>query len=203
MTQLSDSHDLDAAASRRNRPTSLGRSDVARPLHGMAVPVARAAFLSMLAGCIIPPSLSSGNPDAALNAPPTILSVEVNSQVLPEFSNITFQMGDTTSKMILSLLDTDVDETLYVSMFVDYDPQNAKPPRSSCTTASSGAPMRTSPPCPIAGVCEQEDINVPRQLEIVVFDRMPLDDTAPLYMAMPADGLSATRIYTLKCVGPT
>ncbi len=202
MTQLSDSHDSSERTTRPNRATSLVPSHVARALHGCTWPVVRLVLASMLVGCIIPPSLSSGNPDAAQDAAPAIVSVEVNSQVLPEFSSVLFEMPQ-SQPMILGLLDTDLDDTLYVSMFVDYDPQNPKPPRATCTTPPSGAALRTSPPCSMQGICEAENLNTPSQLEIVVFDRMPLDTGTPLYMALPPGGLSATRVYTLNCVKPS
>jgi hypothetical protein len=86
-------------------------------------------------------------------------------------------------------------------MFVDYSPTNPMPPRATCTTAPSGTPQRTSQPCSIQGICELADIGITekRQLEIVVFDRMPLDTGTPLYQAMPADGLSTTWMLTLTC----
>jgi len=197
MTQMSELRCARDPSPAANRKKPLEGSPVARTLHGSGAAVVAVVLALMSSACIIPPSLSSGTPDAAQDNPPTIVSVEVRQQVLPQFSNITLQMQDTSSTMILSLLDTDIDDTLFVSMFVEYDPLDPLPPRATCTTAPSGAALRVSPPCVIAGICTTQDINVNRELEIVVFDRMPLDDGK--YMTMPADGLSATRVYTLKC----
>jgi hypothetical protein len=194
---MSDLHPPFPPAVRSKPSTFLDGSRVARTLHGSPTAVVAVVLALMLTGCIIPPSLSSGTPDAGQDSPPAIVSVEVRQQVLPQFSNITLQMQDTNSTMLLGLLDPDIDDILYVSMFVDYDPLNPMPPRATCTTAPSEAPLRISPPCVIAGICEMQDVNVNRELEIVVFDRVPLDDGK--YMTLPQGGLSATRIYTLKC----
>ena len=40
------------------------------------------------------------------------------------------------------------------------------------------------------------------EVQVLVFDREPLTTgESPLYQAMPAGGLSATRTYLLKCMG--
>src|SRR5262249_17967393 len=152
----------------------------------------------VLAGCIIPPSLSLGSQDAAQNSPPAIESVQVNLMQLPNFSPIQFAVG-TPDTMILSLLDSDVDDTLYVGLYVDYLSNAPTPARSTCMAGSANVPQRTAI-CSLNGVCEPKDVGQVRQLSVVVFDRMVLDTGTPRYMAMPPDGLSTSNTYQLSCV---
>jgi hypothetical protein len=201
MTQMSDFHASPCPAASPNRPTRQARWHVARPLHGLTPAVPMLVFASLLAGCILPPSLSSGTPDAGQNSPPSIVSVQIDLQQLPDFTTITEEMG-TNDTMVLRLLDTDVGDTLYVGLFVNYTSGNPTPARSACTAPQTGLPERSAS-CSLNGVCEAQDVNntVPFDLDVVVFDRMLLDSGQPRYMAMPSDGLSASYLYKLNCIG--
>src|SRR4051812_16833457 len=81
------------------------------------------AFVSfaLCAGCVIPPSLSVDNQDAGVNSPPAILAVRSDQQELPEGENVIFDQGPTAGKLNVQLIDTDVADTLFVRVFVDYN----------------------------------------------------------------------------------
>jgi len=203
MTRMSER----GAAARRGRLANsampLADSPLARPLHHRArVPL---VFLSILGthamGCIIPPSLSVDVQDAGVDSPPSITSVRSDLQELPEPGPVLFQANPNSSgqSLNLTLLDTDINDTLYAQIYVDYTVQQPTPARSVCTPASAtGTATRTST-CPLAGLCLAADVGVDRLMEIVVFDREVLTVGSPTFKAIPAGGQSTTRTYILKC----
>ena len=152
-----------------------------------------------LAGCIIPPSLGVEQQDAGVNSPPSIISVRSDQTELPEPGPVDFEVGQ-TSPLNLTLLDTDLGETLYVRVFVDYSKDSPTAQRSSCTAASSGQATRTAS-CPLQGVCLPGDVATnPHLMQVMVFDRQPLETgELPLFQAMPPGGLSTDRTYQLNC----
>jgi len=177
---------------------------VARALHGCHSAV-RALLLTMLTGCLFPPSLSVDTSDAGLDSPPAIVSVRSDLQELPEPGPVTFELG-ASSQMNLTLLDTDTSDTLYVRVFVGYnDPvlgtgPDPTPPRSTCVAAAAKTAQRTAT-CDLTGLCQTPDVGQTRGMTIMVFDRPVVDNIAPLYQAFdPANpGMSTSRFYYLKC----
>ena len=151
------------------------------------------------AGCVIPPSLSIGE-DAGVNAPPAILSVTSDQQALPEPGPVLFDIGSTAGDLSVSLIDTDLLDTLYVRIFVDYNLPDRLDARSKCTAPPNMTPMRTAT-CPLNALCLMSDLGVQRNMTIMVFDREPIDSGAgdPPFQAMPPGGLSTSRFYFLKC----
>jgi hypothetical protein len=158
-------------------------------------------MLSMLMfeGCVIPPSLTIGE-DAGVNAPPAIMSVISDQEVLPEPGPVRFEIGSTTVDLSVSLIDTDLLDTLYVRIFVDYNLPDRLDARSKCTAPPNMMPVRTAT-CPLNSLCLMSDLGVQRNMTIVVFDRPPNDsgDGDPPFQAMPPGGLSSSRFYFLKC----
>ncbi len=210
MTRMSELGPGATAIYRRgfaNSVMALARSPVARPLHHRArvqplvVLSMNALFGWLAAGCIIPPSLSVDVQDAGVDSPPSITSVRSDLQELPEPGPILFQANPNSSgqSLNLTLLDTDINDTLYAQIYVDYTVQQPTPARSVCTPASAtGTATRTST-CPLAGLCLAADVGVDRLMEIVVFDREVLTVGSPTFKAIPAGGQSTTRTYILKC----
>jgi hypothetical protein len=171
---------------------------LARALHGRRA--IRVLALAMLfTGCVIPPSLSVDTTDAGLNSPPSIVSVRADGVELPEFSAVTFEKGVGT--LNLTVYDTDLDDTLYPKIFVDYTFQNPTPPRSNCTPAAGGSVMRSST-CDLAGLCQDADVEQEPPMQLLVFDRQVLDVGTPVFQAMPPGGLSTSRTFTLICQRP-
>lgn len=176
---------------------------VARTLHGNH-PVVRVLPLLIAGGCVIPPSLSVDNSDAGVDSPPAIVSVRSDLQELPEPGPVVFEQGAAT-QLNLTLVDTDLADTLYVRVFVGYnDPvlglgPDPTPPRSTCT-APSGTAQRSAS-CDLTGLCQTQDVNQNRGMTIVVFDRQPVDDgSKPLFQHTQDNaGMSTSRFYYLKC----
>lgn len=198
MTRMSELHVASARDQQRNPLQSQGRCDVACGLHAArssVVPVVL-AMMSMLASCVIPPSLEVSE-DAGVNAPPAILSVTSDRSQLSEGIPVVFEQG--SSALTVSLLDVDVNDTLYVRVFVDYTVMDPLDARVRCPESATGAAVR-SVTCNLATLCVSADFGVQRNMTIVVFDRKPLEDgTAPAFQAMPPGGLSTSRFYFLKC----
>jgi len=191
MTPMSDPRSSEHAATRGYL--------LARALHGCGPAVLRILPV-MFAGCIIPPSLGVEKQDAGVNSPPSILSVRSDQTELPEPGPVDLEV-DQTSPLNLTLLDTDLGDTLYVRVFVNYSKDNPTSPRSTCTAASTGQATRTAS-CPLQGVCLPGDVGaaIPPLMQVIVFDRQPLETgELPLFQAMPPGGLSTDRTYQLNC----
>ncbi|MDB4957625.1 MAG: hypothetical protein JWO36_5194 [Myxococcales bacterium] len=197
MTQMSDLHHPDAAVFPANCPDPQGQSRVARPLHISALLVIPLLFIAS-AGCVLPPTLGVEQQDAGTNSPPAITSVRIDLQDLAEPGPITVKIGSMAGSLTLGLIDTDLGDTLYPKIFVDYNSPDPTPPRSTCTQSASDTAERGST-CPLAGVCTST-LTGTHLLTIVVFDRPVLETgVAPLYQAMPTGGLATNRTYLLTC----
>jgi hypothetical protein len=208
MTHMSELRRGRFARKRGNRARLPATASVARTLHDALAVVVRVLtgpvlpLAALAGGCVLPPSLSVGTDDAGVDSPPAIISVRSDQQELPQPGPLLFNQGGGT--LDLTLLDTDVGDTLYVSIFVDYDDPvlgegpDPTPPRSQCVGAASNTPIRTAE-CDLTGLCESDDVGVTRSMEIVVFDRQPLNTGTPLYQAIPAGGESTNRFYYLQC----
>ncbi|MEO6776559.1 MAG: hypothetical protein ABI467_26690 [Kofleriaceae bacterium] len=159
---------------------------------------------SCMAGCIIPPSLSVDVQDAGIDSPPSITSVRSDLKELPEPGPVSFAAApDASSATInLTLLDTDIGDTLYARIYVDYKVDQPTNARSECLPApSNGSAVRTTT-CSASAICLQSDISTTPDhiMEIVVFDRAVLTGSAqPQFRAIPPDGQSTTRTYQLNC----
>lgn len=203
MTRMSDHHgkaDRDFVA---NPARWLALSRLARRVHDKRVPVG--VLLSLLVGCVIPPSLSVDNQDAGANSPPAITAVRADDKALFEADAdkpAIFSPGE--GSISVSLVDTDVSDTLYVRVFVNYTLANPEGPRSSCT-ANAIAMARRSVTCDVQAVCLERDVTSGDTLNmsVVVFDRMPLESGDPPHQAMPEGGLSTSKFFFLKCQEPT
>ena len=150
----------------------------------------------MFAGCVIPPSLSVDTTDAGLNSAPSIISVRADGVELPEWKTVNFEKGVGTLNLIV--YDTDLDDTLFPRVFVNYNIPDQTPSRSDCTPAAGGRVMRSST-CPLGGLCQTDDIGQERTMQVIVFDREIISGVLPLYQAMPPGGLSTSRTFTLVC----
>jgi hypothetical protein len=196
MTPMSDSHSTPCPAAPANPLTLRARSALARALHGTGIAVL-ALLPLVLVGCIIPPSLAVDTADAGVNSPPSILSVRSDQQEFQDFQTLTFAIN-TASTLNLTLLDTDLADTLYAKVFVDYDNPDPTAPRSNCTAPGGTTAERTAT-CDLHGLCIKDDLGKTRIMSVYVFDRQVLDSGTPLYQAMPAGGLSANRVFFLLC----
>ncbi|HEY4055834.1 MAG TPA: hypothetical protein VGM39_04470 [Kofleriaceae bacterium] len=157
-------------------------------------------FLVMLvSGCVFPPDLSVDTSDGGVNSPPAIMSISADEQVLSDSGTVTFTRGANDPQMVLGLLDNDVNDTLYVGIYINYTVQFPEPARATRDCPTSGQRTRTCT-IPIAGLCPA--VGNGFAMTVQVFDR-PLaeDNSVPLYKAMIANsgGLTTNRSYTLNC----
>jgi hypothetical protein len=195
---MSESHDQNTPIPAANCARWFGVSRLARVVHDGSVPVV--FLLSMLVGCVIPPSLSVENQDAGTNSPPSITAVRAEDTELAE--------ADPTRKAIfvpnegsiaVSLLDTDVLDTLHVRVFVNYTATTPEPPRSQCTAAPAGSARRTVT-CDVGAVCFEDEPGE-YNMTVMVFDRKLLESGEPKHQAMEEGGLSASKFFFLSCQG--
>ncbi len=142
-----------------------------------------------------------GKQDAGVNSPPAILSVRTDDQELTEPGPVIFDQGPGTFNA--ELIDTDVNDILHVRVFIDYTLDNQSAPRVLCTVPTNGKANRTVT-CATNALCLTEDIGLPegkfRDMQIMVFDREPLEAGIPQFQEMPEGGLSTNRYYKLRCV---
>jgi hypothetical protein len=195
---MSESHDQMTADRTANPVQSLVVSRLARAVHDGSVPVL--FLVSMLAGCVIPPSLSVENQDAGVNSPPAITAVRAeDNELAPADPMKPAIFVPNEGTIAVSLLDTDVLDTLNVRVFVNYTATTPEPARSQCTAAPAGSARRTVT-CDVGAVCfedEPGDFN----MTVMVFDRKLLESGEPLHQAMEEGGLSASKFFFLRCEG--
>jgi len=204
MTPVSEPGLVGSRTSRANPATGLAGSSVARALHDRRGLRALAFLLGCcLVGCIVPPSLSVDVQDAGIDSPPSITAVRSSSQELPEGAIAQFAFGQMDT-INLTLLDTDITDTLYVRIFVNYKPEDPTPARSFCQSAAGMSAFRTAT-CDTTALCQQAEVGnlTPLLMRIVVFDRQVLDSGSPAFMAMPVGGQSTSRVYSLFCTPPS
>src|SRR5687768_4799696 len=108
---------------------------MARPLHGVGVLRALPLAFAMFAGCAIPPSLSVDTADAAINSAPAIVSVRADLVEFPQFATLVFERGTGAGQLNVTLHDTDLGDTLFVRVFVNYNRPDPTPARAECQTA--------------------------------------------------------------------
>jgi hypothetical protein len=203
MTRMSDHTPATHAQTPCNHVELPARSLLARAVHSNQQIVRHGFLFSAvlglggLGGCV--PSLSVDHQDAGINSPPAILAVRSDQQELPQPGPVLFERGP--GMVNVTLIDTDIEDTLFVRIFVDYSVSVPTPARSLCAGAS-GTANRTAT-CDIKALCFPSDVGVERLMTIHVFDRPLLDSGTPMFQAMDAPGLSTNRTYKLKCVEPS
>lgn len=178
------------------------RAHVGRMLFATSLASTVAAGPFALGGCVIPPSLSVETEDAGVNSPPAILAVRNDQQELAEGEGASFVRGAATIN--LTLLDTDLRDSLYVRVFIDYKLSDPTPARATCTAPPpTPAAAQRSVTCDVSAVCKISDVGAGElPMSIVVFDRQPLDSGTPAFQAMPAGGLKTSRFNFLTCQDP-
>ena len=205
MTRMSEPHGVRGRVTNANSSKLLGRTRLAREVHDVCGAVIRASvFMVLTSSCVIPPNITVGDQDAGVNSPPAILAVRSDVEELAEPGPVVFDVGPTAGNLTIDLLDTDVADTLYVRVFVDYNLPDVENARATCTGVTSSTPQSRTATCDLRGLCKTTDVNkMPTPyMQVFVFDRMPLDSGAPAYMAMPPGGLSTSRGYFLSCRNP-
>jgi hypothetical protein len=189
---------------RANYLPSQAGSRLARAVQARRSIVAIATLLALCTlGCVIPPSLQpqDNTPD---NSPPAIVSVQGPSDALAEPGPYFVESGRLAGLLSVSLIDTDVADTLYLRGYLDYNTPvgNRVAPRVRCSVPLSDKITRVAT-CNLAGLCLPSDVGAQHNLTLVVFDRLP-DDAGDDPQAMPMDsgGLSTSRFYFVHCQPP-
>lgn len=150
---------------------------------------------------MIPPSLSVESQDAGVNSPPAILALRSEQEELPEPGPVVAVRG--TGSLNATLLDTDLEDTLYVRVFVDYSITDPTAPRATCTAPPTTPPApQRSVTCDLRALCTQDDVGSTRFMNVAVFDRELLEAGTPPFQAMPPGGLTTSKSYLLQCEDP-
>jgi hypothetical protein len=162
---------------------------------------------SLVGACVIPPTITVTDTDAGVNSPPTILSVRDDSGEFPTASPVIaspFDVGPTAGNLTIEAMDTDLDDTLYVRVFVDYGRPDVENARATCVAVPGDTPQTRVATCDLRALCKSTDVGAPDALymTVVVFDRPVLDSGDPAFQAMEPGGLSATRGYFITCKNP-
>lgn len=195
MTKMSDSDATEKAGCASNCSITKALGSLARGLHiSCAV---RALVAVSIPGCIIPPSLSVDVQDAGVNSPPAITGVRSENSDVAEPGPLVIARN-TNATLDLTLLDTDLNDVLYVRVFVDYADTAPTAPRSACN-APAGKTAERAATCQLNALCLPADVGQTRLMRVVVFDRGLLDVGMPAFMAMPTGGQKTGRTYQLKC----
>jgi hypothetical protein len=154
--------------------------------------------------CILPPSLEIGDFDAGPSSPPVITD-SVSPEEFRFPGPITLERSDPRF-FSLTLADNDIDDTLFVRMYVDYAFDAPTNFASDCTAVPTGSIQRQAS-CPAARLCD----NVPatddafHALEVMVSDREFLPAGDPQALGQPAfravaKGANPTiRAWLLAC----
>ena len=201
MTRMSDYHAAIDPELSRIPARTLGRSALARAVHESRELV-RFMPLLLVGGCVIPPNLSVADGDAGVNSPPAILAVRSDLEELPEPGPVVFERG--LGSLNATLYDTDLTDSLYVRVFVEYTVADPTAPRSTCSArCTEPCATQRSVTCDLGALCLQSDIGVERFMTVQVFDREPLESGTPPFKAMPVGGLTTSKSYKLTCVEPT
>lgn len=153
--------------------------------------------------CIIPPALEVEVDDAGVSSPPVIQSSAAPFEFPGPF---TLSRDDTDAVISLTLYDLDLEDSLFVRLFLDYDPTSGAGLVADCTAPPTGDSNRVAS-CPASTICnriDESDTNL-HTLEAMVTDRpwLTADDPAaegqdPL-RATALDSTPSIRGWTMRC----
>jgi hypothetical protein len=202
MTQMSELLLNADSTNRVNRSDLQAGSRLAHRVHGSLCLVRLVACSMLFGACVIPPSLSVDNQDAGQNSPPAITRVSADGGGLRDGESALFTQGEGT--LSVDLVDTDINDTLQIRIFVDYTIDNPTAPRVTHTVAPSGQPTRNVSfgIAPLCTSAEVDDTTHQHTMSVIVFDRLPVEtDEKPVFQKMPdnSGGLSTSHFYILKC----
>jgi hypothetical protein len=168
------------------KPPGIG--SVARPLL-LVVGMAGSAT-----ACFIPVPLELDQQDAGPSAPPVLESVSP-----PEFAPPTMVVEPADQRrLLLTLRDVDLDDTLFVQIYIDYAKPNPNNFVASCTALPNGDQIRVAD-CSTANLCQQISDTEEHLFEIMVADREFLDEGEPAFRALPETAASSIRGWEIVC----
>jgi hypothetical protein len=186
--------------SQGNHARSLRVGRAARFVHSSRPVVLTVVLAAVaLAGCVIPPGLELVDEDAAVNAAPVIMDVRDeagNPFERPGPRDIAIGQG----RLVLTLQDPDIKDTLFVRYYVDYGLPLPTAAVIECEAGPGATPtLERQITCSLVGVCTGAATN--KVFEIEVFDRpVTVDDQTRLYRKIDPPGLSTSWWWNINCV---
>jgi hypothetical protein len=164
------------------------------------------AILSAGPGCVIPPDLAPDDGDAGPSSPPVL----VEAGPSPDFSfpgPIQLERPD-AREMTLTLRDIDLEDVLFVRLFVDYGRPDPTPAWADCQAAPNGQAVRLAE-CPVSALCTSilgTDLG-DHTLEAMVSDRPFIPDSDPAAVGQPpyravgdvSHASSSLRAWVMRC----
>lgn len=159
-----------------------------------AKPIVVLALCSV--GCVIPPPLErETGRDAQVNSIPVIVEVDPN---FPTPGPIAVKRTE-QEPMSLTVRDLDVEDTIWVYFYVDYNYPQAEPSLNQCQSSVQSIDRVLT--CPLFALCAFEDgpADELHILEAMVTDRELLPVGEPQYRALPADAGVSFRTWVMTC----
>lgn len=154
-------------------------------------------------GCILTPNLDVEGGDAGPSSPPVIASSAPPFEFPGPF---VLERDNTDATLSLTIRDNDIDDTVFVRVFLDYDPETGAGLVSDCGAAPESGIQR-SVDCPLALACSlvDEGDTGTHVLEAVVTDRdwLMSDDpdaaTQPPLRAVANNAGLSIRGWVMSC----
>ena len=186
-----------------NSASVLDKGPVARRVHLSRVvqlAIAASAGFAASAGCVIPPPLQTDGPDAGANHPPVFRSIkDATGEELTRPGPHAFVVG--TGELRITAADSDLSDTLYLRLFVDYGVPVQTPALASCDVAPGVTPeLERTKTCSLLGVCTDVLADgLPHVFEIDLMDRPPTSTATRMYRDVTAPGEIATLWWNITC----
>jgi len=186
----------------------LDNGRMARGMHRLRSVVlsslASAVVPMSLAACVVPPSVQPEDDNSEVpNNPPAIRKVTDSAgQELTRPGPLAFVVG--AGMVNVFAADTDLDDTLYVRMYIDYGLADATPFRVQCESAPGNSPLvEREVNCPLLGLCTDGLIDGQTHIfELDVLDREPISTAARPFRGVTVPGEISTFWWQLTCVAP-
>ncbi len=205
LTQMSRFFPGPGPANPANRPRLQKARSMARRLLGLWVVsfLLVACLALMCASCIYPAPLELDTPDAGPSAVPVIVSASPAEFAFPGV--VALDRHDQRT-MFLSVSDADLEDNLYVRLYVDYGRPYQAGFLGECNAVPSGEPIRVAD-CSVSSLCnsiEETDTGL-HVLEAMVADRAFLTESNPLaqdqppFRRLPSNAASSLRAWLMEC----
>lgn len=155
-----------------------------------------------VSACVIPPPGDFAEADAGPSSPPVIVSA-ADPYEFPEMNVVRTD----PPRLALTLRDVDLEDTLFVRLYVDYGLPVESNFAASCTAVPSGMQERIAD-CATSTLCNQITDEAPHFLEAMVADLEFLSDSDPLaegqppFRALPPTAAYSFRSWMMTCIAP-
>lgn len=164
---------------------------------------------SLGSACIFPPELEVGTHDAGPSSPPIITSAGPAPDFL--FPGPMILDRQDTRTLSLDVHDNDLDDVVFVRLYIDYGLPNPEPAYAECQAAPTGEATRVLA-CPVNSLCNPigDSDQTFHTLEAMVVDREFLADSdpaaegQPLYRAVRDESrvVPSFRSWVMRCNEP-